>query len=74
MGGSTHPSLIKIGDFAFSLNFCLVCTHSVKSLKNPENDIKAWNYDGGDCCLTECVHTRQKLGEMAKSPIFIKLG
>ena len=24
--------------------------------------------------LTECVHTRQKLGEMAKSPIFIKLG
>ena len=30
MSKSTHPSVIKIHDFAISLNFCVVCTHPVK--------------------------------------------
>ena len=37
MSWSTHPSVIKIRDFAISLNVCLVCTHSVKRWNTIQN-------------------------------------
>ena len=59
MSMSTHPSVIKIHDFAISLNFCLVCTHPVKiqppffkqkeKINSPVN--KKWIQGHYDFCL-----------------------